>query len=62
MFFRSNKIIFLNIKFCQQDFIVGKEKNKYKYTHRVGRIAVNIFSFLESIFTSPMLIMLFPDY
>lgn len=46
MLFGNNKIIFLNIKFCQQVFILGKGK-KIAHTEKVGNISVNTFFLCE---------------
>lgn len=63
MLFGKNKIIFLNIKFCQQVFILGKEKKKKLHTQKVGNIPVNTFFLCEDFhLISAMFSMLFPSY
>lgn len=55
MFFRNNKIIFLSIKFLQQDFILGKEERNINiHTHAcsVGKIPVNAFFLWENFHQS----------
>lgn len=55
MFFRNNKIIFLNIKFFQQDFILGKEKrniNTHTHACSVIKTPVNAFFLWEDFHQS----------